>query len=325
MTRLPCVNVGVINPGPDWEARYDPALLRLQERIQLTAVTGEVAARAEQLANAHRARWVSGVRQLFADPAVEAILLAEPGWRGDWLLATAAAGNKSVLFAEPSCYTPDVLRRAQRLAAKRGTTLMPLLPLRWTPITMRLRELLATRLGPIERMRLDIHGLCRSVDGPTTAADALDWFRSLAAVPHSRIEIAPSQAARSHAFDICLPPSQASRAPLLCEIAASDPLEQRTSESEHPFCRIECRAGTAELVPGQRLEWTVHGDHTSESLSTDRSEIEVALDLFARRVVGGLIPVPDPAAVCCAQTLAEALQRVSRTGQSASVSDATIK
>ena len=58
--------------------------------------------------------------------------------------------------------------------------------------------------------------------------------------------------------------------------------------------RIACDRGSAEIRSASEVAWQV-GDQRleSETLTSDRSEHDIMLDLFCRRVAGGLIPVPD--------------------------------
>ena len=63
----------------------------------------------------------------------------------------------------------------------------------------------------------------------------------------------------------------------------------------HPMLdevRLHCEHGQARLLGTTSIEWTDDGNSQSEELATERTETEVLLDHFCRRVVGGLIPVP---------------------------------
>ena len=57
--------------------------------------------------------------------------------------------------------------------------------------------------------------------------------------------------------------------------------------------RLWCEHGDARLLGSSLIEWTYAGESSSESLTAERTETEVMLDHFCRRVVGGLVPVPD--------------------------------
>ena len=58
------------------------------------------------------------------------------------------------------------------------------------------------------------------------------------------------------------------------------------------------------------IRWRLTGGETeTESLIADRSEVEVMIDHFCRRSVGGLIPVADISDVCRCLRLVHATQR----------------
>jgi hypothetical protein len=45
------------------------------------------------------------------------------------------------------------------------------------------------------------------------------------------------------------------------------------------------------MTSDRTLHWTVDGQSQDEQLANDRAALDVMLDLFARRVLGGLIPI----------------------------------
>ena len=61
-----------------------------------------------------------------------------------------------------------------------------------------------------------------------------------------------------------------------------------------PVIKLRCEAGRAELNSTSQISWQLNSaEPTHETLNTDRSEEEIMLDIFCRRVVGGLVPVAD--------------------------------
>src|SRR5262249_41049580 len=55
---------------------------------------------------------------------------------------------------------------------------------------------------------------------------------------------------------------------------------------------VQCEKGTAWLEGVDQVVWESGGQQKSESVASDRPGVEVMLDQFARRAVGGLLPVP---------------------------------
>ena len=62
--------------------------------------------------------------------------------------------------------------------------------------------------------------------------------------------------------------------------------------------RVECERGWAEIDRAHAITWStanVQGPNspaTVEALDEERDDLELMLDHFSRRVVGGLVPVP---------------------------------
>jgi len=61
-----------------------------------------------------------------------------------------------------------------------------------------------------------------------------------------------------------------------------------------PVVKLDCEGGSAELTSTTQISWQLSSAKpTHETLNADRSEEEIMLDIFCRRVVGGLVPVAD--------------------------------
>jgi hypothetical protein len=84
----------------------------------------------------------------------------------------------------------------------------------------------------------------------------------------------------------------------------------------HDFPILEahgkCRSGKLRLAGDDSIDWESAGRSASECLNTDRSANAVMLDLFGRRIVQGLVPVPDMTDLLRAHEIQAALQQ-SRT------------
>jgi hypothetical protein len=57
--------------------------------------------------------------------------------------------------------------------------------------------------------------------------------------------------------------------------------------------RVVCERGVAELRGHDQISWQSGGTQADERLGGERSAGELVLDLFARRVRGGLIPLAE--------------------------------
>jgi hypothetical protein len=103
-------------------------------------------------------------------------------------------------------------------------------------------------------------------------------------------------------------------------LKSEEPKSDQTIEPPKPQCEIVCIRGRAKFSDPQQLSWTSGGEERVESLASERSEVEVMLDHFCRRVVGGLIPVADLADICGHLRLIESAERSLSVGRAVRVS-----
>lgn len=144
-----CFRVGVVGLGRLWEARYRPALERLSTLFQVTAVFDQVPVRAAREAKRLRCDASPGLTALVERDDVDVLFLLSPQWHGLHALSLAADLAKPVFCALPIAGEPDLdLDRLDRRITGSGMIFVPEFARRFYPVTLRLRELLATTLGP---------------------------------------------------------------------------------------------------------------------------------------------------------------------------------
>lgn len=144
-TRL---RVGVIGLGRLWEARHKPALARLRDQFQVTAVYDQVLRRAEIEAGPLGCAAVEGVSALIERADVDVIHVLTPQWFGLHPIGLACDAGKPVYCALPLAAAPDELEDVARRVEASGIPFMPEFARRFYPATLRLLELQSTTLGP---------------------------------------------------------------------------------------------------------------------------------------------------------------------------------
>jgi predicted dehydrogenase len=137
----------VIGLGRLWEARHKPALARLHDRFEVTAVYDQVHRRAEVEAAHQGCAAVEGLAALVGRPDVDVIYLMTPQWFDLHPIELACDAHKPVYCALPLAGSLDELRRLARRIEASGIPFMPEFARRFYPATLRLKELLATTLG----------------------------------------------------------------------------------------------------------------------------------------------------------------------------------
>src|SRR3954468_15865276 len=88
------LRVGVVGLGRLWEARHKPALLRMRDRFQVTAVYDQVLRRAEMEARQFGCAAVEGLNALIERADVDAVYLLSPQWFGAYPIALACQLRK---------------------------------------------------------------------------------------------------------------------------------------------------------------------------------------------------------------------------------------
>jgi predicted dehydrogenase len=185
------LGTAIIGLGRLWDARHRPALLRLRHRFRIVAVHDQIGRRARQEAAQLGCLAVDGLRGLIERSDVDVVHCLSPSWSGLHAVELACRLGKPVYCGLPVANDPAGLERLAAWTDAEGRPFVPELARRFYPATLRLRELLATRLGAprVVAGHVRISGYDRySPPGPSTqlaplpimvdpGANLLDWCR----------------------------------------------------------------------------------------------------------------------------------------------------
>jgi predicted dehydrogenase len=141
------LRVGLIGLGSAWELRHRPALRALGDRFEVRAVCDQIALRAEQAAREWNAQPVDGFRALARRSDVDAVLMLAPQWYGCMPILAACEAGKSIYCATSLDMDLEQARQVRERVERAGVAFMTEFARRQTPATLRLKELIATRLG----------------------------------------------------------------------------------------------------------------------------------------------------------------------------------
>jgi predicted dehydrogenase len=321
------INLGIVGLGPVWESRYRPVLEKLQHRVRIRAVFDPVASRCDEVAGTLRAAPYQGVLALLTHADVRGILLLDTSWYGNAVIHFLRQTRKPVYIAGSLGEDWEELSRLRSLVESEGLLVMPEFSRRFTPATCRLHELIATRLGRPTHIAIDaIHPAPDSTDaipGQKAGTDfligLLDWCRYVVRLTTIRLEArsldATSAAEKSH-HHVAIEFGEGkdhgtvrSTAELL--VRHHDAAVEKSAPNRcHPSFTVVCEKGEAVIEGPAQIRWKLTGGETAtESLTADRSEVEVMIDHFCRRLVGGLIPVADISDVCRCLSLVRATRQ----------------
>ncbi len=326
------LQLGVAGVGQQFSS-YRETLRRLRNPVEIDAVYDCVFARAETVADEEDVAWETGLRALARRHSVEAVLLFDARWQGLAGLHCLARCHKPVFVAPWLSGSAVEFERLYEAATEQGVNLMPALWRRYVPAALRVRELFATEIGnPTEiRIELPIDSTGHPTLLSEVLVGWLDFCRNLFRTfpVASRLESSATDSANliveypggmsdvdsesdsgdpgsSSAARVCravlqlttsggVGPVETLRSSLLPSSPAVRAAQNGVSRRGEVLpVRIACERGSAEIRSASEVAWQA-GDQPleSETLTSDRSEHDIMLDLFCRRVAGGLIPVPD--------------------------------
>ena len=322
--RSSIIPVGVVGLSPAWESRYRPALKSLAGRMAVRAVYDPVPVRAESAAAEFDATVATGMAALTRRSDLRAVLVLDAGWAGADAVRLMCRSGRPLFVGGSLAADEAALERLGQTAAACGTTLMPELGQRYTPATGRLRELLATRLGRPDIIEISAAAPAVPSGGQPLGrrpldeflARLFDWCCYLIPTPPVELMAAADGPTGPEEIALTFAASRAGRGSptVVIRIRTADP---NIGPDQPPpvVYRVVCERGQAELPSPTQIRWQAGGESAEESLTSDRSDLQVMLDHFCRRVVGGLIPVADLADVRRSRSLVRAVQTSLRTGQ----------
>lgn len=142
------LRVGLVGLGQGWKVRHRAALRALGDRYEVRAVCEEIGHRARLVADEFDATHVDGYRALARRDDVDAILMLSPQWYGSLPILAACEFGKAIYCAATLDLEPDQARTIRDRVRESGVAFMAEFPRRQAPATLRLKELMATSLGP---------------------------------------------------------------------------------------------------------------------------------------------------------------------------------
>lgn len=141
------LRVGIVGVGAAWESRHLPALRALSDRFEVCAVCDPVQHRASQAAKLFDASVHDGFRALLAREDIDAVLLLSGQYYGELPIFAACEFGKAIYCAATLELNDEQAARLRDRVREAGVAFMAEFPCRMSPATLRLKELLATRLG----------------------------------------------------------------------------------------------------------------------------------------------------------------------------------
>jgi len=141
------LRVGLVGLGDVWHLRHAPALRALADRFEVRAICDQVGHRAEQAAVEFHAAAVDGYRVLAMREDIDAVLVLSPQWYGALPILAACDAGKAIYCAAGLDLNAEEAQQIKRRVEEAGIAFVAEFPRRQAPATIRLKELIATRLA----------------------------------------------------------------------------------------------------------------------------------------------------------------------------------
>lgn len=285
-------DVGIIGLGPTWESRYLPVLRKLRNRVRVRAVYDPVFTRAQHAAVELESDVSEGIHSLVNRRDLRAVLILDSNWQTTHAIKSTCETGKAVYLGGRMPLDLPLLDHLHQHLSSRGIEAMAELPWRYVPCTTRLKELMVTRLGPVKSIRLNsVAGDQKgAVEASIGLIDLCQYLVGTTPVSVQRIPLGSG----SH-YRLQFQKSRQGTEPAIAEIQLQTSVRRNACDHEDDSLlgEIVCEHGLARIRNRLELTWSNGSDAASEVLTADRSEIEVMLDHFCRRVVGALVPIPS--------------------------------
>lgn len=276
------IRLGLIGLGERWDDEYAPALGRFANRVEVVALFDPIAARARAVADELGVAWCDGIRATGAVANVDALLVLDVGPAGLAGVRLAASGGKPLLVLGPTGGTDADWGQLAREADERGQLLVPALAHRYGPATARLRELVATSVG--RAREITVHA---DRSAGASLGHLFDWCGYVGQSPPTSVTVEPLNGHVPTDLDGC-------RIRLEFEGTGRMTANVDVGSAEPSHAIVGCERGHVRVDFPHTVTWRSPRDESRvEDLSDERPEFDVMLDQFLRRVVGGLVPVPN--------------------------------
>lgn len=339
------LRVGLIGLGDAWQTRHRPALRMLHDRFDVRAVFSSVAKLSESSAAEFQADAVDGFRALVYRNDIDAVMILQRSWLG-WLPMLAACdAGKAIYWAGDLDFDPIRDSELRSAIERSGVAFMTEFPRRLAPATLRLKELIATRLGAPRLVfcHRRIQGKPNSCSGEDLSrrelVELIDWCRyvvdrepsSVTSTGHQADDSAEPERAAAAAgtkkpispFDyrsltLQFPPTE-SQPDVIAQISCGTyipPIWHEAIGFRPPSAmQIRCERGVAFIDLPANLVWFDEAGRHLESLETELPVGEQLLTQFHRSVTSLVRNMSDLDDAYRAATILAAAQQSDSEGR----------
>ncbi len=308
------LRVGLIGLSKDWQNRYRPALRMLQDRFEVRGVYCSVARLADTVAQEFHCERFDGYRAMLGRDDIDAIMLLDGDWFGTLPVQAACEYGKAIYCGTEVDFEPSVADQLRQQVEESGIAFMAEFPRRFAPATLRLKELIATRLGRPRLLFCHRRLACEAGNGQRThrsladrsrreLMELIDWCRfivghdprAVQAVYHPSMteQATPDYQVLSLDFSTSDNPAHATLAQISCGAYIPGTWHEAITFRPPAGVQVACEKGLAFVDLPNSLIWFDEAGRHQESLDSELSVGQQLLTQFHRAVTSLLRKMGD--------------------------------
>lgn len=301
------LRIGLIGLSSDWSNRHLPALRTLQDRFEVAGVYSSVSAFAETVAREFNAKQHDSFRDLLRRQDIDAALMLECDWYGTLPITAACDFGKAVYCGSEVDFDPQQAAELKRLVDQAGIAFVAEFPRRYAPASLRLKELIATRLGQPQLLFCHKRLTCEPNNGRSGRSlaartdreliELIDWcsfiagreIRSVQSTVHQRLlagQNASQPDYQSISLDLSAPdaPFGSTVAQISCGTYIPPAWNEAVAFRPPAAVQVCCEKGLAFVDLPNSLIWFDDAGRHQESLESEMAVGQQLLTQFHRAV-----------------------------------------
>lgn len=309
------LRVGLVGLGDQWESRHATALRALSDRFEVSAICCEIFEKAKRVSGQFDADPIHSFRTLIQREDIDAVLYLSPQWYGPLPILEACDHGKAIYSSAALDVTPRQAIEIQKRVEDSGIAYMAELPRRHSPATIRLKELIATRLGKPhllfchQRMPAESQADWRRRGQHCPLVwrnlmELVDWCRyiidadpiSVLSSIHDRHDCQKDLFYQMVNLEFASTESHTTKP--MAQLSVGHYIPNRWADAlsfrRPPSIQVCCENGMAFIDLPSNLIWFDDAGQHNESLESERAVGEQMLDRFYRAVTSLIRKATDP-------------------------------
>jgi predicted dehydrogenase len=307
----------------------------MRDRFQVAGIYSSVSVLADSAARDLEAERVDGYRAIMEMPSLDAVMVLEDDWYRLMPLWAACEYRKAIFCGSEVILDPSAAADIQMRVRESGIAFMNEFARRFAPATLRLKELIATRLGRPRLLFCHRRMACESPDprfprsldtrSQRELLELIDWCKYIVGEPPdwvqaiSHLSLPAPENSDYQILSLGFGSPEKDPRAILAQIScgAYIPSVWHEAIAFRPPAAVQvcCEKGVAFIDLPSTLVWFDDAGRHQESLDTELSIGQQMLIQFHRAITSLVCHVSDLDETCQAMRILQAAQRSTREHQ----------